>query len=255
VLARLPRSNRTLRLDKVDDVTGATAKTEGPLILVVEDETSIRRALEINLIAHGYRVISAVDGAGALQVAVSGHPDLVLLDLGLPGIDGMDVIEGLRGWSTVPIVVLSARDAEAEKVKALDLGADDYVTKPFGIDEVLARVRATLRRSTSETEETAVIEAGDLTIDLADKRVRRASEEIHLTPKEWAMLEYLVRHRGRLVSQAELLKAVWGAGYQDETNYLRVFTAQLRKKLEQDPSQPRMLITEPGMGHRFVIPS
>lgn len=232
-----------------------TAKTEGPLILVVEDETSIRRALEINLVAHGYRVISAVDGAGALQAAGSGHPDLVLLDLGLPGIDGMEVIEGLRGWSTIPIVVLSARDAEAEKVRALDLGADDYVTKPFGIDEVLARVRAALRRSTSEVDETAVIEADDLTIDLSDKRVRRASEEIHLTPKEWAMLEYLVRHRGRLVGQAELLKAVWGANYQDETNYLRVFTAQLRKKLEKDPSRPRMLITEPGMGHRFVVPS
>lgn len=227
---------------------------QGQLVLVVEDEATIRRALEINLSAHGYRVLLAGDGVEALRLAGHHHPDLVLLDLGLPGLDGIEVIEGLRGWTSVPIVVLSARDSEEAKVRALDLGADDYVTKPFGVEEVLARVRAALRRTSAAVDEAPVIEGGGLHIDLVDKRVLRDGEEVHLTPTEWRLLEYLARNRGRLVGQTELLRAVWGPEYHDETNYLRVFTAQLRKKLEPDPSRPRMLITEPGMGHRFVIP-
>jgi two-component system KDP operon response regulator KdpE len=223
-----------------------------PLVLVVEDEASIRRALEINLEAQGYRVVLAVDGPSALQLAARHHPDLVLLDLGLPGLDGTAVIEGVRGWSTVPIVVLSARDAEQEKVRALDLGADDYVTKPFGVDEVLARVRAALRRAVPSDGELAVVEAGGLRIDLVGKQVERDGTVVHLTPTEWHLLEHLARNRGRLVGQAELLQAVWGPQYHDETNYLRVFMSQLRKKLERDPSHPEVLITEPGMGHRFV---
>jgi two-component system KDP operon response regulator KdpE len=230
---------------------GDGAEPRAPAILVVEDEASIRRALEINLRAAGYDVHLAGDGAAALSAAARHHPDLVLLDLGLPGIDGTEVIEGLRGWSSAPIVVLSARDQEAEKVRALDLGADDYVTKPFGVAEVLARVRAALRRSSPLPEE-AVIEVGPVRIDLVDKRVERDGRPIHLTPKEWGLLEHLVRNRGRLIGHAELLQAVWGPQYHDETNYLRVFVAQLRKKLEADPAHPTMIVTEPGMGHRFV---
>jgi two-component system KDP operon response regulator KdpE len=222
------------------------------VVLVVEDEATIRRALEINLEAQGYRVVLAGDGPTALQLAARHHPDLVLLDLGLPGLDGTAVIEGVRGWSSVPIVVLSARDAEHEKVRALDLGADDYVTKPFGVDEVLARVRAALRRAAPPEGEEVFIEAGPLRIDLVAKRVERDGETVHLTPTEWHLLEHLARNQGRLVGQAELLQAVWGPQYHDETNYLRVFMSQLRKKLERDPSQPEVLITEPGMGHRFV---
>jgi two-component system KDP operon response regulator KdpE len=222
-----------------------------PAILVVEDEASIRRALEINLRAEGYEVHLAPDGPAALTAAARHHPDLVLLDLGLPGIDGTEVIEGLRGWTRAPIVVLSARDQEAEKVRALDLGADDYVTKPFGVGEVLARVRAALRRATPSAEE-AVVEVGPLRIDLVAKQVERGGDRVHLTPKEWGLLEHLVRNRGRLIGHAELLQAVWGPQYHDETNYLRVFVAQLRKKLEPDPAHPAMIITEPGMGHRFV---
>ena len=213
----------------------------------------IRRAIEVNLGARGYRVMIAGDGVTALDLAVAHRPALVLLDLGLPKMDGFAVIEGLRTWSPVPIVVLSAISGEAEKIRALDLGADDYVTKPFGINEVLARVRANLRRVAADTEATLVL-AGDLEINLGDKRVRRDGDEVHLTPTEWRLLEYLVRRRGRLVGQTELLRAVWGPQYHDETNYLRVFTAQLRKKLEPDPSRPQMFITEPGMGQRFVVP-
>jgi two-component system, OmpR family, KDP operon response regulator KdpE len=173
-----------------------------------------------------------------------------VLDLGLPGIDGVDVIRGLRGWSQVPIVVLSVRDAEGDKVAALDAGADDYVTKPFGMDELLARLRAALRR-TIPAEEEALVETADFTIDLAAKKVRRDGEEVRLTPTEWHLVEVLVRNRGRLVAQTQLLQEVWGPQYHDETNYLRVFMAQVRRKLEPEPAQPRYFITEPGMGYRF----
>jgi two-component system, OmpR family, KDP operon response regulator KdpE len=219
-------------------------------VLVVDDEPQIRRALGINLRARGYHVDLAPDGERALDLAARNHPDVVVLDLGLPGIDGVDVIRGLRGWSQVPIVVLSVRDAERDKVAALDAGADDYVTKPFGMDELLARLRAALRR-TAPADEEALVETKDFTIDLAAKKVRRNGDEVRLTPTEWHLLEVLVRNRGRLVAQRQLLQEVWGPQYHDETNYLRVFMAQLRRKLEPEPAHPRYFITEPGMGYRF----
>ena len=219
-------------------------------VLVVDDEPQILRALGINLRARGYEVDLAPDGERALDVAARHHPDVVVLDLGLPGIDGVDVIRGLRGWSQVPIVVLSVRDAEGDKVAALDAGADDYVTKPFGMDELLARLRAALRRTTPAEEE-ALVETADFTIDLAAKKVRRDGEEVRLPPTEWNLVEVLVRNRGRLVAQTQLLQEVWGPQYHDETNYLRVFMAQLRRKLEPEPAHPRYFITEPGMGYRF----
>ena len=219
-------------------------------VLVVDDEPQILRALGINLRARGYEVDLAPDGERALDVAARHHPDVVVLDLGLPGLDGVDVIRGLRGWSQVPIVVLSVRDAEGDKVAALDAGADDYVTKPFGMDELLARLRAALRRTTPAEEE-ALVETEDFTIDLAAKKVRRDGEEVRLTPTEWNLVEVLVRNRGRLVAQTQLLQEVWGPQYHDETNYLRVFMAQVRRKLEPEPAHPRYFITEPGMGYRF----
>ena len=219
-------------------------------VLVVDDEPQILRALGINLRARGYEVDLAPDGERALDVAARHHPDVVVLDLGLPGLDGVDVIRGLRGWSQVPIVVLSVRDAEGDKVAALDAGADDYVTKPFGMDELLARLRAALRRTTPAEEE-ALVETEDFTIDLAAKKVRRNGEEVRLTPTEWNLVEVLVRNRGRLVAQTQLLQDVWGPQYHDETNYLRVFMAQVRRKLEPEPAHPRYFITEPGMGYRF----
>ena len=219
-------------------------------VLVVDDEPQIRRALSINLRARGYDVEVAQDGERALELAARKHPDVVVLDLGLPGIDGVDVIRGLRGWTQVPIVVLSVRDAEDDKVAALDAGADDFVTKPFGMDELLARLRAALRR-TAPAEEKAVIDTADFSIDLAAKKVRRDGEEVRLTPTEWHLVEVLVRNRGRLVAQTQLLQEVWGPQYHDETNYLRVFMAQVRRKLEPEPAHPRYFITEPGMGYRF----
>ena len=225
----------------------------GGRVLVVDDEGPIQRALEINLVARGYEVLLASTGEEALRLAASDHPDVVLLDLGLPGLDGIDVIHGLRGWTNVPIIVVSARDAETEKVRALDAGADDFVTKPFGMDELLARLRAALRRSNPDEAEEAVVATESFTIDLADKRVTVGDAEVHLTPTEWRLLEVLVRNRGRLVSQVQLLQEVWGPAYHDETNYLRVYVANLRRKLEPVPSQPRHLRTEPGMGYRFVV--
>jgi two-component system KDP operon response regulator KdpE len=222
-------------------------------ILVVDDEPQIRRALQINLRARGYDVELADCGERALEMAARHHPDVVVLDLGLPGIDGVEVIRGLRGWSTVPILVLSVRDRESDKVAALDAGADDYVSKPFGMDELLARLRAALRRATP-ADEAAAVETADFTIDLAAKRVIRDGDEVHLTPTEWQLVEVLVRNRGRLVAQRQLLQEVWGPQYEDQTNYLRVFMAQVRRKLEPEPSRPRYFITEAGMGYRFETP-
>jgi two-component system KDP operon response regulator KdpE len=226
-------------------------------VLVVDDEPQILRALGINLRARGYEVDLAPDGEHALTVAARHHPDVVILDLGLPGIDGVDVIRGLRGWSTVPIVVLSVRDGERDKVAALDAGADDYVTKPFGMDELMARLRAALRRATPAEEEPVVV-TPDFTIDLSAKRVHRAGddnegagEEVRLTPTEWHLVEVLVRHQGKLVSQRQLLQEVWGPEYHDETAYLRVHMANVRRKLEPEPGRPRYFLTEPGMGYRF----
>ncbi|MEI2651794.1 MAG: response regulator [Microthrixaceae bacterium] len=227
-------------------------RRESGRVLVVDDEGPMRRALEINLSTRGFEVLLAPTGEDALRMAAADHPDVVLLDLGLPGISGLDVIDGLRGWSKVPIIVVSAREAESEKVRALDAGADDYVTKPFGMDELLARLRAALRRAAPSAAEEAVVTAGAIAIDLADKRVSVGGAEVHLTPTEWRLLEVLVRNRGRLVSQQQLLGDVWGPAYHDETNYLRVYVANLRRKLEATPSQPDHLITEPGMGYRFI---
>ena len=223
----------------------------GARILVVDDEPGLVHALAINLRAHGWDVTTALNGAGALDLAASSHPDVVLLDLGLPDISGLDVIAGIRGWSRVPIVVLSARQDDEDKVDALDAGADDYVTKPFAMNELLARLRAAVRRATPGDATEAVVEAGELTIDLARRRVLRRGEEVRLSPTEWALIEVLVRNRGKLVSRDQLLREVWGPAYTTETEYLRVYTAQLRRKLEHDPAHPRHIITQPGMGYIF----
>lgn len=222
-------------------------------VLVVDDEPRIVRALAINLKARDYQVDSAHDGASALRLAAERRPDVIVLDLGLPDMDGVEVIRRVREWTRVPILVLSARQTSAEKVKALDAGADDYVTKPFGMDELLARLRAAVRRAepVPESTDTVVLEADGLRIDLAAKKVRRDGQDVRLTPTEWHLLEVLVRQPGRLVSQKRLLQEVWGPSYEKETNYLRVYMAQLRRKLEIDPSHPRHFITEPGMGYRF----
>jgi two-component system KDP operon response regulator KdpE len=222
-------------------------------VLVVDDEPQIRRALGINLRARGYDVDLAETGEEGLELAARHHPDVVVLDLGLPGIDGVEVIQGLRGWSQVPVIVLSVREAESDKVAALDAGADDFVTKPFGMDELLARLRAALRRA-APSEEEAVVETPDFTIDLAAKRVvDAAGAEIRLTPTEWHIVEVLVRNGGKLVGQKQLLQEVWGPAYETETNYLRVFMAQVRRKLEPEPGRPRYFFTEPGMGYRFEV--
>ena len=219
-------------------------------ILIVDDDVTLLRALTINLRARHFDVEAAGTGADALRLAAVG-PDVVVLDLGLPDIDGLDVVRGLRGWSTVPIIVLSARDTESAKVDALDAGADDYITKPFGMDELLARIRAALRRST--TDVTAPIVVTDMfTVDLATQRVIRAGADVRLTPTEWHFLDILVRNSGKLVGQQKLLTEIWGPAYLDQANYLRVYIAQLRSKLEQQPSNPKHLLTEPGIGYRFV---
>jgi two-component system KDP operon response regulator KdpE len=223
-----------------------------PRLLIVEDEPALRRALTINLRARRYEVEAVGTGGAALRAAASTPPDLVIVDLGLPDLDGIDVIAGLRGWSTVPIIVLSARDSQAQKVQALDAGADDYVTKPFGMDELVARVRAALRRA--EVQDLGVgpvVMTPAFTLDLAAKRATRAGSEVRLTPTEWHLVEALLRHPGALVPGPQLLGEVWGPGYEKETNYLRVYFAQIRRKLEEEPSSPRHFITEPGVGYRF----
>ncbi|GIH73167.1 response regulator [Sphaerimonospora thailandensis] len=218
-------------------------------VLIVDDEPQILRALRINLAARNYEVATAPDGGSALRSAADWHPDLVLLDLGLPDIDGLDVIHGLRGWTNVPIIVLTGRTGNRDKVEALDAGADDYVTKPFGIDELLARVRAVTRRATIQEAELARVQVGEHMVDLAGKTI---SGGVRLTPTEWHILEILLRNPGKLVSQRQLLAEVWGQGFVKETHYLRQYMAQLRRKLEKDPAHPAHLITEPGMGYRFI---
>jgi two-component system KDP operon response regulator KdpE len=221
-------------------------------VLVVDDEPGLRRALAINLRARDYEVDVAVDGTTALATAARHPPDVVILDLGLPDLDGNDIIRGLRGWTRAPIIVLSARTSQGDKVEALDAGADDYVTKPFGMDELLARLRAALRRASADGDQ-PVVETADFTVDLAAREVRTTDgAAVRLTPTEWHVLEVLVRHEGKLVPQRQLLQEVWGPAYETETNYLRVYMAQLRRKLEADPAHPRRLLTEPGMGYRFV---
>ncbi|MEU5323902.1 response regulator transcription factor [Streptomyces sp. NPDC021056] len=222
-------------------------------VLVVEDDPQLVRALIINLQARRYGVDAAPDGATALRLAAARQPDVVMLDLGLPDMDGVEVIKGLRGWTRVPILVLSARQASEEKVAALDAGADDYVTKPFSMDELLARLRAAVRRTEDVplATGTTLVETADFSIDLLARKVRKDSRDVRLTPTEWHLLEILITNPGRLITQKHLLQEVWGVTQGNKTNYLRVYMAQLRRKLEADPAHPRYLITEPGMGYRF----
>ncbi|UVJ38643.1 response regulator [Arthrobacter sp. CJ23] len=220
------------------------------LVLIVEDEAQIARAMQINLHAHGYQALTVSNGAEALRAAAQQPVDIVVLDLGLPDMDGVDVIRRIRGWSSMPIIVLSARHASEDKVEALDAGADDYVTKPFGLDELLARLRVASRRVVPDDEEPTLATA-DFMVDLAGKKIVKDGAEVRLTPTEWNILELLVRNKGKLVSQQQILTQVWGQAYAKETQYLRVYIAQLRRKLERDPAVPRHLHTEAGMGYRF----
>jgi len=226
----------------------------GSSVLVVDDEPGLAHALAITLRASGWAVTTAGDGSTAIAAVAQHVPDVVLLDLGLPDMSGLDVIAAIRGWSRVPIVVLSARQHGEDKVDALDAGADDYVTKPFAMNELLARLRAAVRRAAAPADGAeGVVEAGSLSVDLARRRVLRDGAEVRLTPTEWAMLEVLVRNRGRLVPRRQLLQEVWGPAYSDETHYLRVYSAQLRRKLEDDPAHPRHILTQPGMGYVFEV--
>ncbi|NGN64058.1 response regulator transcription factor [Streptomyces sp. A7024] len=222
-------------------------------VLVVEDDAHLVRTLVLNLQARNYGVDAAPDGATALRLAAARQPDVIVVDLGLPDMDGQAVIRGLRGWTGVPILVLSARRAPEEKVAALDAGADDYLTKPFSMDEFYARLRAAVRRTQhpAPSGAPAVVRTAEFTVDLSAKKIKRKGRDVHLTPTEWHLLEILVCNAGRLVSQKHLLQEVWGATRDHRTNYLRVYMAQLRRKLEPDPSHPRHLVTEPGMGYRF----
>jgi two-component system KDP operon response regulator KdpE len=220
-----------------------------PNILMVDDDTHVLRSLRAALESHGYRVRSAVNGPTALESFAAERPDVVLLDLALPGLDGVEVCRRLRNWSRVPILVLSARVHESQKVQALDAGADDYITKPFGVDELLARIRAVTRRAHPQDAASSTATIGRYTIDLGERTISPA--DFHLTPTEWQLVEQLVRNPGKLITQRQLLHEIWGPQYSSETNYLRQYMARLRRKLEDDPTRPRHLLTEPGMGYRF----
>jgi len=223
-------------------------------VLVVDDDPALLRTMAINLRAHGYEVVLAATGAEALRAAAGAHPDAVLLDLGLPDMDGQQVLEGIRGWSPVPVIVLSARRVSDDKVDALDAGADDYVTKPFGMDELLARLRAAVRRARPTGADVApVVDTVAFVVDLAARRVQRDGSDVRLTPTEWSLLEALARRPGTVVGQRELLREVWGPAYETESHYLRVYIAQLRRKLEPEPGRPRHLLTEPGRGYRLEL--
>ena len=223
-----------------------------PVALLIEDERQIRRFVRTALETEGWQIVEAETIKQGLIDAGTRKPEVVILDLGLPDGDGIDFIRDFRAWSPIPIIVLSARTGETDKIEALDAGADDYLTKPFGMNELLARLRAAVRRATP-AEELPVIETDDFRIDLAAKRITRDDAEVHLTPTEWGLVEQLVRNRGKLVTQRHLLQEVWGPEYETEANYLRVYVAGLRRKLEPNPSQPRYFITEPGMGYRFEV--
>ncbi len=221
-------------------------------VLVVDDEPQIRRALRTSLQAHGYEVVTASRGEEAPTMAVDAAPDIVVLDLGLPDLDGTEVIDRLRAFSEVPVVVLSVRDRQADKVAALDAGADDYVTKPFGMEELLARLRAQLRRAKAEEAVPPVQRFGDLEVDLARRLVRVGGELVHLTRTEYALLESLVTNPGKLLTHQWLLRRVWGRGYETESHYLRVYVRSLRRKLGDDAASPRFILTEPGVGYRWI---
>ena len=221
-------------------------------VLIADDDPQLVRALRITLAAHGYEVVAAPDGAAAIALAAKEHPDIVMVDLGMPRLDGVQVIEALRGWTSAPIIVVSGRSGSADKVEALDAGADDFVTKPFQIDELLARRRALSRRAAASIDE-PIVSFGDVRVDLAAKAVTRAGALVHLTPTEWQILEFLARNPGALVTRQALLKDIWGTEQVADTGYLRLYLSQLRKKLEADPARPMHLLTESGMGYRLVL--
>ena len=224
---------------------------QGACVLVVDDESQIRRFLRVTLSAQGYRVLEAAGGRQAVIQAAVERPDLIILDLGLPDEDGLQVIRQIREWSETPIIVLSVREKETDKVAALDNGADDYVTKPFGMAELLARMRTALRHRLQEESPEPVYRAGDLTVDLARRRVLVGDREVHMTRKEYELLRVLVSHAGKVLTHQQLLRMVWGPAYLGETHYLRVYVGQLRQKIEPDPAQPRYILTEPGVGYRL----
>jgi two-component system, OmpR family, KDP operon response regulator KdpE len=221
-------------------------------ILVVDDEPQIRRALRTSLEAHGYQVRTASNGTEAIEVAAQAAPDLVFLDLGLPDLDGTRVIERVRSFSDVPVIVISVRDRQTDKVEALDAGADDYVTKPFAMEELLARLRAALRRTHAEEPAPAVLDFGDLVVDLGRRLVEVAGERVHLTKTEWALLEALATNPGKLLTHQWLLRRVWGPGYAEESHYLRVYVRALRRKLGDEATAPKLILTEPGVGYRWL---
>jgi len=223
------------------------------VVLIVEDEAQVRRFLRATLVNHGYRIVETDTGESALREATTSSPDIVLLDLGLPDADGIELIARLREWLKAPIIVLSARDQESEKIRALDAGADDYLTKPFGAGELLARIRVALRHAAEKTDASSepIFALGDLRVDFAQRQVMVADKAVHLTPTEYKLLSILIRYGGKVITHRQLLKEVWGPTYADHTNYLRVFMAQLRHKLEADPARPRYLLTEPGVGYRI----
>lgn len=223
-------------------------------ILLVDDEPAIHRFLQPTLTAAGYDVVAATTGRQAVLLAATQHPDLIILDLGLPDMDGKAVIGQLRGWTALPIVILSARDREAEKIEALDLGADDFVNKPFGIGELMARIRTALRHTATRPEEAPLLQLDDLVIDLPRHRVTNAGTEVKLTPREFALLAYLVRHAGKVLTHRQILKHVWGVAHESDVQYLRVYIGQLRAKLEADPASPSIIMTEPGVGYRVAEP-
>jgi two-component system KDP operon response regulator KdpE len=229
------------------------SEANAPLLLVVDDDAPVRRFLRAGLASEGYRLVEAVSGTEGLAQAATRAPDLVLLDLGLPDLDGFEVVRRLREWSEVPVVVLSARGQDEDKIRALDAGADDYVTKPFSMGELLARVRVALRHRARRDagEDAGPVKAGELVVDLARRVVTVAGEEAHLTPIEYRLLAVLARHAGKVLTHEQLLREVWGPGYAAQHHYVRVYMAQLRAKLERDPSRPRWLVTEPGVGYRL----
>lgn len=224
---------------------------EGARILIVDDEHEIRTLLRVALSAHGFAVDEATGGQEALNRASIFHPDLVILDLGLPDMDGLEVMKRLREWSRVPILILSVRERETDKISALDAGADDYLTKPFGMGELLARIRVAMRHA-AKTEESPVLSFDDITIDLARRLVFAKDREVKLTPTEYEILKFFALHAGRVVTHGQLLRAVWGPNYQGQTQYLRVYVGQLRRKIETNPTEPRHIVTEPGVGYRFL---
>jgi two-component system, OmpR family, KDP operon response regulator KdpE len=245
--ATTPTSSRSIPAD-------AAVPTQGPVIIVIEDEPEIRRFLRAALLSHGYRLVEAATGQEGLQAAETRQPDLIILDLGLPDMDGLEVIRQLRAWTAVPIIVLSAKGQETVKVASLDAGADDYIAKPFGVGELLARIRVSLRHADRSDQggNIPVYASGDLQVDFALRRVRVKGKDVHLTPIEYRLITTLAKHAGKILTRNQLLTEVWGRPYGDRVHYLHVHMAQLRRKIEGDPSRPRYLLTEPGVGYQLV---